>query len=161
MTERMDELSKVADRMTELVNASVDRWRDMADPELTYRPPGEAWSIKEIIGHLIDSASNNHQRFVRLQLVKALTFPDYGQDNEHWVRIQHYQESTWVELLDLWRHINCHLAHVIRSVDLSCLDYVWEMDSETKVTLFELMVDYLRHLKDHLDQIDGILETMP
>ena len=158
MTQRMDELSQVADKILELVDASVDQWRDITEPELTLRPPEEAWSIKEILGHLIDSASNNHQRFVRLQLVNPLTFPDYGPDNERWVRIQHYQESDWLELLELWRLMNHHLAFVIRCVDSSCLDHAWEMNPETNVMLFDMMVDYLRHLKDHRTQIDGILE---
>ncbi|MGD9078722.1 MAG: DinB family protein [Desulfobacterales bacterium] len=157
MNQSVDELKKVADKIEQQVNSAADQWRALTDPVLTFRPSEDAWSIKEIIGHLIDSASNNHQRFVRLQLVEELTFPDYGQDNIHWVRIQNYQNRTWEELLGLWRHYNLQLADIIRSVEPSCLNHFWQLDAAKKVTLFDLMVDYLRHLEDHLDQINDTL----
>jgi hypothetical protein len=64
----------------------VDAFRDYLAtvPEgLTAINPGpDKWSLKQIIGHLIDSASNNHQCFVRFCLVPELVFPKY--DNEAW-----------------------------------------------------------------------------
>jgi hypothetical protein len=159
MNQTIDELNKVADKIEQQVDAAVDRWRALSDQFLTFRPSEDAWSIKEITGHLIDSASNNHQRFVRLQLVEKLSFPDYGQDNIHWVRIQNYQDRIWEELLGLWRHFNIQLAYVIRSVDPACLNHVWQLDTETRVTLFDLMTGYLRHLELHLDQITDTLEA--
>ena len=157
MRQQQAQLKEIADRLERLVIASVDRWRDLPDQTLTFRPSAGAWSTKEIVGHLIDSASNNHQRFVRLQLTDRLLFPDYGRDNENWVRIQKYQERPWNELLGLWRHFNDHLSHLIRSVDPSCLAHAW-VASETVVQLFDLMTDYLRHLESHLEQIADILE---
>ena len=160
MKQRVDELKKVADKIEREIDSATDRWHALEAPILTFRPSEDAWSIKEIIGHLIDSASNNHQRFVRLQLIEELTFPDYGQDNIHWVRIQNYQTRKWNELLDLWRFYNVQLADIIRSADPSCLDHVWQLDAENKATLFDLMTDYLRHLKAHLDQIaDNLAEA--
>ena len=159
MDPRIDELNKVAGKIVQQVDAAVDRWCNLPEHSLTFRPSEDAWSVKEIIGHLIDSASNNHQRFVRLQLVKQLTFPDYGQDNIHWVRIQDYQEIKWEKLLGLWRYFNHHLAHTIRSVDPSCLTHVWVVDAGTRYTLFELMTDYLRHLELHLNQVAENLEA--
>ena len=160
MKEKIDKLVQVALSIEQKVNTTVDRWRDLPDQTLRFRPSEEAWSIKEITGHLIDSAANNHQRFVRLQLLEKLTFPDYGQDNIHWVKIQNYQDRTWEELLGLWRHYNLQLAYIIRSVDPSCLDHVWQLDAENKVTLFDLMTDYLRHLEVHLDQITDTLAAV-
>jgi len=159
MNRRIEKLNKVAGQIEQHINAAVDRWGALPEEIITFRPSADAWSIKEIIGHLIDSASNNHQRFVRLQLVKQLTFPDYGQDNIRWVRIQKYQKRKWEELLDLWRHFNIQLAHIIRSVDPPCLAHAWNLDGETNVTLFDLMSDYLRHLEDHLRQINDTLEA--
>ena len=157
MKDKMNKLLQVAGKIEQQVHDAVDRWRDLPDKSLKFRPSEDAWSVKEITGHLIDSASNNHQRFVRLQLFEELTFPDYGQDNTHWVRIQNYQERKWDELLGLWRFYNVQLAAIIRSVDPSCLDHVWQLDAENKVALFDLMTDYLRHLNDHLDQIADTL----
>jgi len=159
MNRRIEELNKVAGKIEQHVNAAVGRWRALSEEILTFRLSEDAWSIKEIIGHLIDSASNNQQRFVRLQLVKRLTFPDYGPDNIHWVRIQCYQQRNWEELLGLWRYFNIQLAHIIRRVDPDCLDHVWQLEGKTGVALFDLMKDYLRHLEDHLQQISDTLET--
>jgi hypothetical protein len=153
MKEKVDTLLQVSAGIEQQVNTAVDRYRDLPDKSLEFRPSKEDWSVKEIIGHLIDSASNNHQRFVRLQLLEKLTFPDYGQDNIHWVRIQNYQDRPWHELLSLWRYYNIQLVSIIRCVDPSCLDHVWHIDTQNKISLFDLMTDYLRHLKIHLDQI--------
>ena len=159
MRQKMDKLVETASQIEQSVSAVVEHWRDLPESTLRFRVSADAWSIKEIIGHMIDSASNNHQRFVRLQLVKKLTFPDYGQDNIHWVRIQNYQDRPWEELLNLWRHFNIQLAYIIRSVDPVCLTHVWQIDPKTSVTLFDLMIDYQRHLKAHLDQIDDSLNA--
>jgi hypothetical protein len=157
--EKIDKLVQVADSIQQGINAAVARWRNLPEQTLRFRPSEDAWSIKEITGHLIDSAANNHQRFVRLQLLEQLTFPDYGQDNIHWVRIQNYQDRTWEELLGLWRFYNVQLAYIIRSADPSCLNHVWQLDAENRVTLFDLMTDYLKHIEAHLDQITDTLEA--
>ena len=157
MKKKKNKLVEVADSIEQNLNTAVEQFRDIPEQSLRFRPSEDAWSIKEIIGHLIDSTANNHQRFVRLQLVEELTFPDYGQDNIHWVKIQNYQNRAWEELLGLWRHYNLQLADIIRSVDPSCLKHFWQLEAEKKITLFDLMVDYLRHLEDHLDQINDTL----
>ncbi len=69
------------------------------------------WSPKQIIGHLIDSAANNHQRFVRAQLSDELTFSGYEQ--EEWVRVQGYGTEPWQQLVQLWKSYNQHLLHVM------------------------------------------------
>lgn len=160
MNQITDKLIEVAIQIEQAVDAAMERWRDLPESTLRFRPAEDAWSIKEIVGHLIDSASNNHQRFVRLQLTESLVFPDYGQDNIHWVRIQNYQDQTWSELLVLWQYFNMQLAYIIRSVDPSCLSHVWQADPQTSVTLFDLMTDYNRHLKAHLEQIEDTLNAM-
>ena len=159
MGNNVDKLVEVSHNIETTVIKAIEHWRDVPEPALRHRPDSGAWSTKEIIGHLIDSASNNHQRFVRLQLTDILTFPDYGQDNIHWVTIQHYQERAWTELLDLWCAFNIQIAHIIRSVDPACLSHAWQVDSSTRYTLFDLMVDYLRHLRDHVTQIDDTLDA--
>lgn len=156
---KIDRLVEVGGKLEKAVDSAIERWRDLSEETLRFRPGAEAWSIKEIIGHLIDSASNNHQRFVRLQIEQPLSFPDYSQDNIRWVSIQKYQERTWAELLDLWRQFNYQLAHILRSVDPDCLSHTWEVDANTRFTLFDLMTDYLRHLEDHLIQISNTLKA--
>lgn len=108
------------------------------------------WSRKEILGHLIDSAANNHQRFVRLQIQETLSLPGYQQPD--WVRVQHYQDRPWRDLVELWAVYNRHLAHIMRHADPNALSHVWKA-ANGDVDLQFLMTDYLTHLKHHLQQI--------
>ena len=132
---------------------ACQKFRGLPNETIEMRPNPGDWSVKEIVGHLVDSASNNHQRIVRLQVADGLIFPDYSQDNNAWVSIQSYQAAPWDDLLALWRYFNLHLARVIRTVNADCIDHIWVVDEDTAITLGELMVDYLRHLRDHLLQI--------
>ena len=110
----------------------------------------EKWSRKEILGHLIDSAANNHQRFVRLQIETTLTLPSYRQPD--WVRVQHYQERRWSDLVELWIAYNRHLAHIMRHANPEAAGNLWK-SPEGDLALAFLMTDYLKHLRHHLDQI--------
>ena len=83
-------------------------------------------TIKEILGHLIDSASNNHQRMVRLQYNPQLSFPDYQQDNDLWIRLQDYQHAEWQVLIRLWKYFNLLLIQVMRSFKEDSLSHTWE-----------------------------------
>ena len=109
------------------------------------------WTKKEILGHLIDSAVNNHQRFVRAQAADALVFPGYGQDD--WVAAQRYRDRPWTELVDLWVTFNQPLAHVMDAVPESRYATRCVIGNNEPVTLEWLMRDYLRHLRHHLGQI--------
>ena len=114
------------------------------------KPAPNKWSKKEILGHLIDSAANNHQRFMRLQLQTEISLPGYDQDD--WVRLNRYQHRTWNEIVTLWSAYNRHLASVIESLDDSALGHVWH-SPDGDVTLEFIASDYVRHLKHHLAQI--------
>ena len=114
------------------------------------KPAPNKWSKKEILGHLIDSAANNHQRFMRLQLQTEISLPGYDQDD--WVRLNRYQQRTWNEIVTLWSAYNRHLASVIESLDDSALGRVWH-SPDGDVTLEFIASDYVRHLRHHLAQI--------
>lgn len=109
------------------------------------------WSIKEIIGHLIDSATNNHQRFVRLQAESKITFPFYQQEN--FVKFNHYQNQNWLALLDFWKIYNFHLLHIIKNIESHKLKNVWLTSNAERLDLEFIIEDYLAHLKHHLLQI--------
>jgi hypothetical protein len=112
--------------------------------------PG-GWSRKQLLGHLIDSASNNHQRFVRAVLNGPLVFPGYEQ--ESWSRVQFAQDELWSPLVMLWASYNRHLAHIINHLPEDKLDVVCSIGAGEPVTLQFLAEDYLRHLNHHLEQI--------
>ena len=125
--------------------------RTIDEATASRRPAPEKWSPKETIGHLIDSAANNHQRFVRLQMQEHLELAGY--DGDEWVRLERYQERPWLELLTLWESYNRHLAHVIRSVDPNSLKHTW-LSPEGKIVDLEFIIcDYVVHMQRHLDQL--------
>jgi DinB superfamily len=114
------------------------------------KPAPNKWSKKEILGHLIDSAANNHQRLVRLQLEREISLPGYEQDG--WVRVSRYQNTPWADIVALWAAYNRHLAAIIESLDPSAFGHVWH-SPDGDVTLEFIATDYVRHMKHHLDQI--------
>ncbi len=111
----------------------------------------EHWSRKQILGHLIDSAANNHQRFVRGQLVRDLSTPDYPGDE--WVETERFQDRDWSELVQLWLAYNKHLQHLMTHIPPEHLDAIIRIGGDDPVSLEFVMIDYVRHLKHHLDQL--------
>jgi hypothetical protein len=115
------------------------------------RTPEGGWSRKEILGHLIDSASNNHQRFVRAQLEEELQFPAYEQ--EGWARTQHCEDLPLTDLVDLWVAYNRLLVHIASRIPEDKLGRLVRVGSGDPVTLQFLVTDYLDHMEHHLGQL--------
>ena len=154
------------DQWLEDFKATIDtastRLRQIREAQSEQPRAEEHWSAKQIIGHLIDSATNNHARFVLAQIKDDLVFPGYDQNS--WVQINHYQQAPWSQLVDLWRAYNLHLLHVMscaapdkmnnRYTQHSLQTIAFETVSESEpATLEYLMKDYVVHLKHHLNQI--------
>jgi len=144
------------------------KYKSLGDNVASKRAGAEAWTPKEIIGHLIDSASNNHQRYVRLQITDNLEFPGYGSDNLKWVAVQQCNEMKFSDLLLLWRQYNILLAHIIKNTDPAKLDNCWNRRGEQagqidpehegeKVPLKDLFDSYIKHLINHLNQFEETL----
>lgn len=144
-------MEQVAASLRQRVADSVPRLRAMSEAEVAHKPAPERWSKKEILGHLIDSASNNHQRFVRAQLEGELTFPKYEQ--EGWARCQGYATADWSLLVDLWSAYNRHLAEVIARFPPERLAAVCRIGEYEPATLAWLAEDYVRHMDHHLAQL--------
>lgn len=129
----------------------TERLRQIDETAASERPGPGKWSKKETLGHLIDSAVNNHQRFVRLQLMPRLELAGYEQDG--WVSVQHYQDRPWKEIIELWQVYNTHLAAVIRHADPKALRNLWRAPDGKDVDLEFIIRDYVVHMQHHLDQI--------
>jgi hypothetical protein len=106
------------------------------------------WSRRQLLGHLIDSASNNHQRIVRASLQRELNFPGYDQNGN--VRVQHFQTASWPMLLEMFLAYNRFLVHVIAHIPETKLHTICRIGAEAPITLEHLAKDYVKHLEHHL-----------
>ena len=157
-------MSDYVQELRDLVERSAALLRALDDAATAARPALGQWSPREIIGHLVDSASNNHQRFVRARFQDDLVFPPYEQDD--WVAAQRYQEADWPELVTLWRSYNLHLARVMDAVpddvrfrehtrhNLDRIAWV-TVPADEPATLDYFMRDYVGHVRHHLRQVLG------
>jgi len=147
------EVSAAVTRLASLLETAPRRLVDLSDEESSHRPAPDRWSKKEILGHLIDSAGNNHQRLVRTQISGRLEFPNYEQ--ESWVAIQSYATEYWPDLVNLWLLLNRHLLHIIRALPASNLSLPCAIGGKDPITIAELIGGYVDHLEHHLDGITG------
>ena len=144
-------LNEQFDLLTEINN-------DLASEKIN----SDKWSRKEILGHLIDSANVNYNRFINAVSKDNLIFESYPQDD--WVELQFYNDRDWNELVDLWKLLNLHIIVLVNNIpedkkankssrhnfDKIC----WkQVKGNEKSSLDYLIKDYIGHLKHHLNQI--------
>ena len=153
----MMQMSAAIERLRFAVRTLPGVLAGFADAECEQRPSPERWTKKEVIGHLIDSALNNHQRFIRGQIASGQDFPGYEQ--EQWVRIQQYQAARWQDLIDLWRAYNTHLLHVAERMSEEGKRAICRVGGGAEGTLAGLFVDYVTHLEHHLRKLLGRWES--
>jgi hypothetical protein len=117
-------------------------------------------TIRQILGHLIDSASNNIHRTVHLQYRDSpVDFPNYATfgNNDRWIAIQDYQKEEWQLMVVLWKYSNLHLAHVYSVMNPEKLEAEWIAGPGRLITLRAMAGEYVPHLRLHLDEITGLL----
>jgi|SRR5580700_1887440 hypothetical protein len=104
-------MKELSEKLISVIDAAEPRLRKVSEAESEKPVLSGGWSRKQVLGHLIDSASNNHQRFVRAVLQSSLDFPGYEQDEN--IRLQAPQQADWLLLISLWAAYNRYLAHII------------------------------------------------
>jgi hypothetical protein len=142
---------QLSTRLNELVVRTERDFDGISETYASVPAIDGGWSRKQILGHLIDSASNNHQRFVRAQLQDELRWPSYDQPG--CVRVERFQEARWSDLLGFWAAYNRFLAHVLAGVPEEKRGIQCWIGNNPVMTLEELAADYLTHMEHHLDQI--------
>jgi len=141
---------------------AATRMRGIPAEQSRAKSSPDNWAAVEILGHLIDSAANNHQRFVRAQFTDDLVFPGYEQ--EQWVSSQKYAEESWTDLIQLWSSYNLHLHHLASVIPQTILtkprathnldQIAFKLVDKSESTTLEYFIrDYVDHLRHHLDQI--------
>lgn len=149
-------LNRVAAEIRQMVETEEGALNSLDEAFVSSRLNRQNRSAKQIVGHMADSASNNLHRIVHLQCGEIpLVFPDYsaGGNNDRWIAIQNFQNEDWRLLLQLWKCGNLHLAHVIENIDPGKLDREWITANGEPLSLRDMIIDYPRHLRLHLDEI--------
>ena len=143
-----------------LIDLWESRFSTLDEEVITSRRNSQNRNVKQIVGHMVDSASNNTHRIVHLQYqTSPFAFPCYASfgNNDRWIAIQDYESENWHALVQLWKYINLHIAHVIDHVDDDKLDNEWISATGEHVTLGNMIADYLGHFELHLGQIEALL----
>jgi hypothetical protein len=136
----MNEFQPLCQELLDLILTWEPRLMSMSRDLITKRRNSQDRNIRQIVGHMVDSASNNIHRMVHLQYRESpLHFPNYAThgNNDRWIAIQHYVSADWHNLVNLWKYANLHIVHVIKNVDPSKLENQWYYDENTLISLRE------------------------
>ena len=156
------EFEPVAEEVLRLVAEWEPKLLALPEELISVKRNKQGRTIRQIVGHMVDSASNNTHRMVHLQYRKCpLDFPNYATEgnNDRWIAIQNYQEEDWGILVMLWEYSNLHVVHVIKNINPGKLENEWIASPGNFIPLSEMVVDYLRHFKLHLGEIDEIINS--
>lgn len=141
--------------LNDAIRSGLDLFSQAEEARTTLRSREGGWCAREILGHLIDSACNNHRRFVIGRDAPPVVFQGYSQDD--WVARQRYADVSFRSLVELWSAYNRHLAHLIAVTPPDAFVNAGTGPDGDVVTLGFLMTDYVRHLRHHLDQLRELL----
>jgi len=156
----MNEFTTNNQELLQLVQQWESKLSHLSTDVIMNRRNSQNRTIKQILGHMIDSASNNVHRIVHLQYQPSpFVFPNYATNgnNDRWIAIQNYQEENWKDLVQLWKYSNLHLVHVIKNVKTEKLNNEWIAGINSIVSLKDMILDYLRHFNLHLGEIGELI----
>ena len=137
-------------RLQHLLQEIPPLLQQVREGEFSFKPSPQKWSKKEILGHLVDSAANNHQRFIRVQYEER---PSLRYNQDQWNSLSHYNEKNTPELIQFWVLYNQHLLHILRNLRADSLKKECDAGGTHPVTLEWLIDDYVQHLEHHLHQL--------
>lgn len=155
----MKDFVPVVDELSVLVGEWYEKLLALPEDIISVRKNSQNRTIRQIVGHLADSASNNTHRIIHLHYDENPShFPDYANlgNNDQWITIQNYQEEDWETLVSFWRFSNLHLIHVIQNINPGKLWNEWVSALGDEVSLRSMVADYPRHFKLHLKEISEL-----
>ena len=158
----MNEFSEITTEINFIIENWEQKFASLPNETITRRRNSQNRTIKQILGHLIDSTSNNTHRIVHLQYQPApLIFPNYATfgNNDRWIAIQDYQNEDWLSMIQLWKYSLLHFCHVIKNVKEDKLESNWISGPDKTITLKSMIIDFPRHLKLHLSEINDLINS--
>jgi hypothetical protein len=159
----MKEFDPICNELKSLVTNWEPVLTGLSENIISQKRNSQNRTIKQITGHMIDSATNNTHRIVHLQYQPIpLIFPNYGTfgNNDRWIGIQDYQNEDWKTLVQLWKYSLLHISHVIKNVNPDQLNNEWIAGPGEMVTLHAMILDFPRHLKLHLSEIEELMNKI-
>lgn len=151
-------------QLQEDLRIRINEWEtkllQLSEAVVTVARNNQNRNIKQILGHMVDSASNNTHRIIHLQYEQSpIQYPDYANlgNNDRWIAIQNYEQEEWQVLVLYWKYTHLHICHVIDNVDTSKLNNVWVSALNEEVSLKAMIEDFPRHFDLHLGQIQELL----
>ena len=156
----INDFATVKRGITDLINSWELKLLELPEEIISERRNSQNRTIRQITGHMIDSASNNTHRIVHLQYQESpLHFPNYATNgnNDRWIAIQNYQKENWNNLVQLWKYSNLHIAHVIGNISTEKLKNEWIASPDKNISLRDMVISYLDHLQLHLDEINELI----
>jgi hypothetical protein len=157
----MQKFESISQELLSLIEKWEPKLAALPDDVIAERRNSQNRTIKQIVGHMVDSASNNTHRVIHLQYQQSpLVFPDYANfgNNDRWIAIQNYQEEEWNILVQLWKYTNIHFCHVIQNINTEKVANEWISGLNEKITLEAMIVDFPRHFQLHLNEIDEVID---
>jgi hypothetical protein len=152
--------------ITNEIRALTEEWEPklagLSDDIISQRRNSQNRTIKQILGHLVDSTSNNTHRIVHLHYQQSpLIFPNYATfgNNDRWIAIQDYLNEDWFNLIQLWKYSLIHYCHLVKNIKDDKLNNEWISGPGKKITMESMVVDFPRHLKLHLDEINELINN--
>lgn len=158
----MKESETISGEISSLIELWEPKLLKLDDTVLNTKRNSQDRTIKQILGHLIDSTSNNTHRVVHLQYQKSpFEFPNYATfgNNDRWIAIQNYQSEDWLNLVLHWKYSLIHFCHIIKYIDPSKLENEWIAGPGRTISLRVLLSEFLTHLKLHLTEIDDLIQS--
>ncbi|MBM2815216.1 MAG: hypothetical protein HW421_1978 [Ignavibacteria bacterium] len=137
-------------RLQYLIEIIPIKLKTISNEDFNYKPSPTKWSKKEILGHLIDSATNNHHRFIRAQYENI---PKICYDQDQWNSLSNYNQLDDEHVINFWTIYNKHLIEILKSIKEENLSKECNTGGDTNFTLEWLIEDYIVHLEHHLKQI--------
>lgn len=131
-----------------LIDLLPPRLAKLPDDQVQRKPSPSGWSLKQELGHLLDSAANNHQRIVRTQLEDNPAMPGY--DGDEWVKLHGYQDRNWSSLIAIWADLNRQLLAAAEAVSDSAWSRTCTIGDSAPLTLKFVFDDYIDHMLHHL-----------
>ena len=153
----------IREELSKLIPVWEEKLGALPEKTISTRKNSQNRSIRQILGHMVDSATNNIHRVIYMHNQESpVNYPDYANlgNNDRWIAIQNYQEEDWGDLIQLWVSVNKHMVHLMGQVDESFMNQQWVSALNEKITLRTLISDFPKHFKLHLNEISALINQL-